>query len=108
MRLDLHLHSTASDGALPPDAVVRAALAARLDVIALTDHDTTAGVAAAMEAARAGPIQIIPGIEVSSTFQGREIHVLGYFVDPASQALSSYVRRARTVRLRVAAALTKR
>ncbi len=82
MDLDLHLHSTASDGTLSPEGVVAAAVSARLDVIALTDHDTTAGVAAAQEAARGHPLEVIPGIEVSATWSGGEIHILGYFVDP--------------------------
>ena len=82
MDLDLHLHSTASDGTLPPREVVVAALAARLDVISLTDHDTTAGIAAALEAAAGHPLEVIPGIEVSATWEHGEIHILGYFVDP--------------------------
>ncbi|NIT90172.1 MAG: PHP domain-containing protein, partial [Gemmatimonadetes bacterium] len=87
MKLDLHVHTTASDGSRSPTEVVHAALAARLDVIAITDHDTAAGVQEATEAALGQPIQIIPGIEVSSTHEGREIHVLGYFVDPSNPGL---------------------
>jgi len=95
VNLDLHLHSTASDGSFPPGAVVHAAVAGHLDVIALTDHDTVAGVGDAMEAARGQSIHIIPGLEVSSTWNDREIHILGYFVDPSEARLRAHGGRAR-------------
>lgn len=98
MKLDLHVHTTASDGLRSPNEVVEAAWAAGLDVIAITDHDTTVGVAEATEAARGRPIQVIPGIEVSSTHEGREIHVLGYFVDPSAASLMAHQTRGREVR----------
>lgn len=100
MDLDLHLHSTASDGQLDPAGVVRAALAARLDVIALTDHDTVAGVSAALEAARDRSIDVIPALEVSSTWEGSEVHVLGYFVDPGAPALERHDSSAGQLRAR--------
>lgn len=93
-RVDLHIHSHASDGQLPPAGVVRAALAGRLDVIALTDHDTVAGVREALEAARGQPITVVPGIELSTEHGPHEIHVLGYFVDPDSEALRAHHARA--------------
>jgi len=86
-RIDLHLHSHASDGHLPPTAVVDAAAAGGLDVIALTDHDTVAGVREAIEAARERPIRVIPGIEVSTRHGEAELHILGYFVDPDAESL---------------------
>lgn len=92
MQLDLHLHSTASDGTQSPASVVEAALRARLDVIALTDHDTTVGVEAAQAAARGHPLQVIPGIEVSSTSGVGDVHILGYFVDPAHPAIVEHAR----------------
>ncbi len=98
-RIDLHIHSRASDGHLSPTAVVDAAVAGRLDVIALTDHDTVAGVAEAREAARERPIQLIPGIEVSTRHGDAEIHVLGYFVDPGSDAMVRHSEAARERRL---------
>ncbi len=93
MRIDLHVHSTASDGSLSPTAVVDAARSGGLDVIALTDHDTTAGVAEAMAAAGDRPI-VIPGIELSSTHGGEELHFLGYFVDPRHPALEEFAEQA--------------
>jgi predicted metal-dependent phosphoesterase TrpH len=89
-RIDLHIHSRASDGQLTPAAVVNAAAAGRLDVIALTDHDTVAGLKPAMEAARGGPVAFIPGVELSSMHDGHEIHVLGYFVDPDAESLDRH------------------
>jgi predicted metal-dependent phosphoesterase TrpH len=99
MRLDLHIHSTASDGAWTPATVVRAA-AGRLDVIALTDHDTLAGVGPARSAATGLSLQVIPAVELSSTHQGRDVHILGYFVDPASPALRQHEELAAGARER--------
>ncbi len=98
MRLDLHIHSTASDGALSPRAVVEAAEGARLDVIALADHDTTAGVRRLLESGIQRSIQVLPALEVSSTLDDKELHFLGYFVDPGAQVIRSHEERA--VRLR--------
>ncbi len=92
MRVDLHLHSTASDGMLSPGGLVVAA-AGRLDLIALTDHDTVAGIPAALAAA-AGRIEVVPGIELSTTHDGRELHILGYDVDPLAPELLEFSRHA--------------
>jgi len=97
MRLDLHLHSTASDGQCSPARVVERAFEARLDVVALADHDTTSGVAEASKAAAELPIEVIPALEASSTWDGHDIHVLGYFVEPDAPAL---VRSAEAARVR--------
>lgn len=97
MRIDLHLHSTASDGTLSPSALVWAARAGGLHVIALTDHDTTGGIAEA-QATAPGAIHIIPGIEVSSSLDGSEVHVLGYFVDAQYPALVAYSAEAASYR----------
>ena len=94
MKLDLHVHTTASDGAWSPEAVVRGALEGGLDVIAVTDHDTAAAYRPAAAASEGLPLEVIAGIEVSSTFQGQDIHVLGYFVDPASDAIAGHGARA--------------
>ncbi len=86
-RIDLHLHSTASDGVDSPETVVRQAAALGLPAIALTDHDTVDGVARAVEAGSRLGVEVVPGIEVSSDYRDNNIHVLGYFVDPDSPAL---------------------
>jgi predicted metal-dependent phosphoesterase TrpH len=93
MHLDLHIHSTCSDGTQAPEDVVRAAARAGLHAIAITDHDTAAGVAPARaEASRAG-VLVIAGCELTCAFESRELHVLGYGIDPAHEALASYTGR---------------
>jgi predicted metal-dependent phosphoesterase TrpH len=94
MRLDLHVHTTASDGSSSPAEVVRLAIDGGLDVLAITDHDTVAGIAAAQEAAAETSLQLIPGIEMSSTQDGAEYHILGYFVDPEADAIQAHGRHA--------------
>lgn len=103
MRLDLHVHTTASDGAWDPEAVVRAAAAGHLDVLAIADHDTTAAFTSAEPLGRALHVQVIPAIEISSTHRGRDIHVLGYWVDreaPALRRHEEHARGRRTERMR--------
>jgi len=83
--IDLHLHTTASDGELSPDALVRTIAAAGIRTFAVTDHDTLAGVPAAAEAARAAGLEVVPGIEITAVHEGRDIHVLGYFLESSSE-----------------------
>jgi predicted metal-dependent phosphoesterase TrpH len=107
MRLDLHIHTTASDGAWSPAAVARGA-AGRLDVIAITDHDTTAGFDGARRAAVGLPLEVIPAVELSSTYRGRDIHVLGYFIDPAAPRLRAHEAHAERARERRMAEMIER
>ncbi len=86
-RADLHSHSSASDGTLSPSAVVARAAARGVTVLSLTDHDTTDGLAEARAAAGTHSITLVPGIEVNARWDGREVHVLGYFIDDESAAL---------------------
>jgi 3',5'-nucleoside bisphosphate phosphatase len=97
-RIDLHCHSTASDGSLAPDALVARALDAGLSVIALTDHDTVEGIAEAQSAAADTGLEVIPGIELSSDSGNAELHILGYFVDPDSKPLNDHARWCREKR----------
>lgn len=80
-RADLHLHTTHSDGLYHPEQVVDLARRAGLAAIAVTDHDTLTGIAPARAAARHS-LEVIAGVEITCDFQGRELHLLGYFVDP--------------------------
>ncbi|HUV56403.1 MAG TPA: PHP domain-containing protein [Dehalococcoidales bacterium] len=81
-KVDIHIHSTASDGRLTPEEVVRKSAEIGLTVIALCDHDTVDGIAPALTAARAFPwLKVIPGIEVSTDVIDGEAHILGYFID---------------------------
>ncbi|MDE2761363.1 MAG: PHP domain-containing protein [Gemmatimonadota bacterium] len=93
MKLDLHVHSTASDGTVSPEEVADRAIAGGLDVLALADHDTVAGVERAVAAARGRMLHIIPAIEMSSTFEDTDIHILGYFVNVRSVAFVEHTRR---------------
>ncbi len=86
-RIDLHVHTTASDGTLPPAEAVVHALLRGLSAIAITDHDTPAGIPEAVDAGRVCGVEVVPGIEVSVDYQGRGIHILGYFIDPAAFSL---------------------
>ncbi|HZY30141.1 MAG TPA: PHP domain-containing protein [Candidatus Methylomirabilis sp.] len=86
-RVDLHLHTTVSDGALRPEELVRAAVIAGIQVMAVTDHDSVDGIKDAQRAASDLPIQVIPGIEVSAGLDGDDIHILGYFLDPDDRVL---------------------
>jgi 3',5'-nucleoside bisphosphate phosphatase len=87
---DLHTHTTASDGRLTPQESVRLALSAGLAGLAITDHDTIAGVAEAVEAGKQSGIEVIPGVEISTSDAGGEVHVLGLWVDPSDE---TFVRR---------------
>ncbi len=94
MRLDLHVHTTASDGVLSPAEVVGLAGDGGLDVLAITDHDTVAGIPEAIDAAAETALRLIPGIEVSSTHEGAEYHILGYFVDVQADSIKAHERHA--------------
>ncbi|MBP3488239.1 MAG: PHP domain-containing protein [Roseburia sp.] len=102
--IDLHVHSTESDGTLTPEEVVRAAAAAGLSAIALTDHDTASGVAKAAKTAAALRIELIAGIELSTEYQlpgsagGKEVHIVGLFIDPAHPTLLEKTRGFRECR----------
>ena len=93
--VDLHVHSNASDGTFSPSQVVELAKNAGLDAFALTDHDTTAGVPEALEKGRDLNIEVIPGIEVSSSFDGTEIHILGLFVNSDDPVLAAMLEKMR-------------
>ncbi len=96
MKLDLHLHSTASDGRLTPQQLVVMAADSGLEVIAITDHDSVEGVVPALEAAQQFPrLKVIPGVEVSTDVPHGEIHILGYFIDYCDPELIGVLERLR-------------
>ena len=102
--VDLHLHTTFSDGTLSPTQLVRLCAQRGLNVIAITDHDSTEGISESIEAARETPgLSLIPGIELSTDIPGAEIHLLGYFVDhenPEFQRTLQQLRDGREDRAR--------
>jgi predicted metal-dependent phosphoesterase TrpH len=87
LAIDLHTHSNCSDGSLTPAELVERAAAAGVRILALTDHDTVAGVADAASAAGAKGIELVPGVEISASWRAQAIHVLGLWIDPASGPL---------------------
>jgi len=98
-KIDLHIHSTASDGRFSPEEIVRKAAELGLSVIALADHDSVDGIAPALEAARAFPrLRVIPCVEVSTDVPSGEVHVLGYFIDYTSRDLAETLVRFRNSR----------
>jgi len=98
-RVDLHTHSNASDGKFSPDAIVRMAAELGLKYLALTDHDTVAGIPAAQEAAHAYPeLTFIPGVEISTDTTEGEVHMLGYFIDINDTEFTRAVERFRDSR----------
>lgn len=93
VRIDLHTHSSASDGTQSPAELVQAAADAGLDVVALTDHDTTAGWAEAVAAARTAGVALVRGTEVSARSRNVSVHLLAYLQDPASRPLADELAR---------------
>jgi predicted metal-dependent phosphoesterase TrpH len=101
--IDLHTHTTASDGRFGPAELVSRAAAAGVDVLSVTDHDTTAAAAAAAIACSMARIEFVPGIEVTAVVDDTDVHILGYFIDPASGSLGAFLaeqRRRRVDRVR--------
>lgn len=96
--LDLHTHSTASDGLLTPAQLVALADERGLRTLALTDHDTIAGLPEASAAAVAAALRFVPGVELSTHVEAGKVHMLGYFVDTEDAALRAALARFRTAR----------
>ena len=97
--IDLHLHTTASDGLCTPEVLLQRVAEARLTTIAVTDHDTTAAIAATRTLCSEAGLTLVPGIEITAMQAGRDVHMLGYFIDPASERLQTFLARARASRL---------
>jgi predicted metal-dependent phosphoesterase TrpH len=98
--IDLHVHTNRSDGTFTPTEAVKLAAERGLDGIAVTDHDTTEGLAEASSAAREAGIELLSGVEFSAEYQGTSIHVLGYFMDLDDAAFQEELTRLRDDRFR--------
>ena len=101
--IDLHTHTTASDGRWSPSALVACAAAAGVTVLSVTDHDTVAGCEAAAAACADAAIEFVPGIEITAILDNLDVHILGYFIDVTSPALVTFLadqRRRRMDRVR--------
>ncbi len=93
--IDLHTHTTASDGTLTPEQLVTEAAALALEVIAITDHDTIAGLAEGLSAGPLYRVEVIPGVEINTDVPGGEVHILGYYIDASDAALQAELTRLR-------------
>ncbi|MFQ5898072.1 MAG: PHP domain-containing protein [Candidatus Methylomirabilia bacterium] len=99
--VDLHSHTTASDGSLPPRELVREAVKRGVRVLAITDHDSTDGLAEALdEAATHPPLIMVPGIEINCDVEGGEVHILGYLLDYQAEWFQAFCREQREERSR--------
>ena len=98
--IDLHLHTTASDGLLPPAVLVSRAAEVGLQTISITDHDTCAGMIEAEAAARQHGVRLVPGAEITAIEDGRDVHLLAYFLDPQDATLTRFFAAQRANRER--------
>ncbi|MCG6981156.1 MAG: PHP domain-containing protein, partial [Deltaproteobacteria bacterium] len=86
-RIDLHTHSSYSDGSLSPRQLVQLAKKKRLRAIALTDHDTVAGVEEALAAGKEFGVEVVPGVEISAQYPPGTMHILGYYIHASNREL---------------------
>ena len=98
--IDLHLHTTASDGLCEPAVLVDLAWRAGIRTMSVTDHDTIAALSEVESAATRSGIAFVPGIEITAVHDGRDVHVLGYFIDRDDAALAEFLERQRADRIR--------
>ena len=96
--IDLHVHSNCSDGSYAPEELVWLALEKGLKVIALTDHDTVEGIPRAVAAAEGSPLKVVPGVEISSVYKGKEVHILGLFIDHENAFLKQTLQSLASMR----------
>jgi hypothetical protein len=106
--IDLHLHTTASDGTCTPEDLVHRAWKVGLRTISVTDHDTMAAVAPATAAAGPLGVTVIPGIEITSVHEGRDVHVLAYFLSEAAPGLQELLAQQRRARVERAHEIARR
>lgn len=99
LNIDLHCHSNVSDGVLPPEEVVARAAANGVDALALTDHDDVSGLAEAREAAAVAGMAFIPGVEISVTWHGKTVHIVGLRIDPEHPELVDGLQGIRNGRI---------
>ena len=93
--IDLHVHSNFSDGTMSPTQLVELAVKSNLEAFALTDHDTTEGIDEAISAAKDKDIEVVPGIEFSTEYKGKDIHILGYYINPYAKGFNQKVTEFR-------------
>lgn len=107
-KVDLHIHTTCSDGVYSPQEIVVRAKKAGLDIISITDHDNLAGVTTAVEYGRQMGVEVIPGVEISTDIEDKEVHLLGYFIDVKHEEFQEYLSFFRQERLNRAVRIVKK
>ncbi len=106
--IDLHMHTTASDGVLSPSALVERAFNVGIRILSVTDHDTMAGIDEASESAMSRGMKFLPGIEITAVDNQRDIHILAYFLDNKQERLAPFLVRQRADRVRRAREMSKK
>ncbi len=106
--IDLHLHSTASDGTDPPSEVVRRAFSLGLKAVAISDHDSVEGIDESLKSGNSLRIEVVPAVEVSSEYDGADVHFLGYFIDHRDSELLEYLAALRRARFERALRMIER
>jgi predicted metal-dependent phosphoesterase TrpH len=97
--IDLHMHTVFSDGSVMPEDLVQLALDNKLEAIAITDHDTTQSLAYAQKAVEGHDLEIIPGIEINTVWKEKEVHILGYYINPEDTTLQEVIQAHRDSRV---------
>lgn len=100
MYADLHIHTAYSDGSFTPATIIRHAVKNNLKIISITDHDSVDGIAASIKEGEKNNIEVIPGIEISTTVDTGEIHILGYFIDYEDEYFLKSLKRIQEIRLK--------
>ncbi len=100
MKVDLHIHTSYSDGVFSPEKIVDTALDAELDAIAITDHDNVLSHYVAKEYAKDKSIEIIPGVEINTIYKGYEVHILGYFMDLNNSDFQKLIKSQQQARIK--------
>lgn len=106
--IDLHLHTTASDGVLSPSALVERAFDVGIRILSVTDHDTMAGIDEASDAALARGMKFLPGVEITAVDNRKDIHMLAYFLENEEERLAPFLARQRSDRVRRAREMSKK
>ncbi len=107
-KVDLHMHTNYSDGIYSPEELIVKVKDAGVDLISITDHDTVDGIEESIEIGKHHGIEVIPGLEISSDIRDREVHILGYFIDPNNFELGEYLKFFRAERIKRAARITEK
>lgn len=107
-KVDLHMHTSYSDGQNTPEELILKVKEAGIDIISITDHDTVAGIEESIEIGKRYGIEVIPGLEISSDIRDREVHILGYFINPQNKELEEYLKFFRAERIKRAARIAEK